>query len=774
LPLLAEATAMPSTPRLTRRRLLCGVSGLALGAGCSARPDGSTARSATATDEPSPVASERPDGDGTPTSAPIDASLAGPWPTFGRDPGNTATTDASGPTAPVDAYWTQRLGSVGVLYPAVGPAGPYVATRRGALVALDGSGAERWLRALDDEVVTAPVVTPDRVVVGTVSGTVTAFTPAGEEAWSASLPEGLFAPHASDGTVFATTAETVVVAHQSAGVVAFDLAGGDRRWETSLSGRVHRPRVVDGTVYVSTDPRDGDGAVVALSLDDGTERWRATVPRGASVAPTVTETAVYTGTHRGLVLAVDREGRERWRTSVDDWVSTTPVVAADAVWVGTLDGRLFALERDGDRRATYDRELTTPVVRDDVLYAGSGEGVVAFDAVDGAVRWRTDVDGHVSPPLRLAGDRLYVGADEGDAYALAVDDGSVQWSFTARPATTPSPVVDDRSVYVEGLSGSLHGIVVESGENLWRPGLVTGVVGTPAVLAGGVVTGLRDRRLAATAPLDYGDPPRDPVRVTPRPSPTETPIAIDLPEADRRWTTELGALPTDGVGFADGAAYVPAGGELLRVDAATGRIEWRADVGSAVGTTPAVAVAGAEPRVVVGGGDGITAFGVTEGRQRWHVETPAAVRSSPAVREGRVVVGGDDGVVRALALADGTEQWRVETGGSVLSSPAVSSDTAFVGSDDGVVRALALADGTERWRVETGGPVRSSPAVADGTVFVGSRDRHLYALSAADGSVRWRHELDNWVDGAPAVAHGAVFVTDQSGACHCLATSTGG
>ena len=759
---------MPST-RLTRRRLLGSIPLLAVGAGCNARRDGSTARTEPDDAGDSDGATDTPPGspdDSTSTSGPIDASLAGPWPTFGRDSGNTATTDTRGPAGPVDTVWTQRLGSVGTLYPAVGPAGPYLASHRGSILALDAAGDVRWRRALDDEVVSAPLAIGDRVVVGTVSGTVTTFESDGTEAWSVDLPRGLFAPHASDGTVFAAGEGVVIVTHRSEGVVALDPADGTRLWTVPLSGRIHRPRVADGTVYVSTDPQETDGAVVALSLADGTERWRATVPRGASVAPTVTPEAVYTGTHRGLVLAFDRDGTERWRTSVDDWVSTTPVVAADAVWVGTLDGRLIALERDGAIRGTYDLELTTPVVRDDVLYAGSDERVVAFDAAAGEERWRAAVDGRVRPPLRLAGDRLYVGADDGDAYALDPATGGTRWTFSDRPATVPSPVVDDRSVYVGGLGGSFHGIVIESGKDLWRPGYASEVIGSPAVLAGGVVAGLSNGQVTATAPLDYGDPIDRPIRATPRPATTETPIAIDLPEAERRWSTGLGAPPTDGVGFAEDVAYVPAGEELVSVDAATGDVRWRAETNGRVTTTPAVA-----DGVVVGGTNGVTAFETADGRRRWHADF-GPTRSSPAVRDGLVVVGGDDGVVRALSLAEGTERWRVETGGSVLSSPALATDTAVVGSDDGVVRALTLDDGSERWRAETGGPVRSSPAVADGTVFVGSRDRHLYALSTEDGTERWRYELDGWVDGSPAVAHGAVFVTDQSGACYCLATRT--
>lgn len=63
------------------------------------------------------------------------------------------------------------------------------------------------------------------------------------------------------------------------------------------------------------------------------------------------------------------------------------------------------------------------------------------------------------------------------------------------------------------------------------------------------------------------------------------------------------------------------------------------------------------------------------------------MRSSPAVVDGSVYIGGYDSVY-ALSAADGTEQWRFETESRVFSSPAVADDTVYAVSNDGNVYAL--------------------------------------------------------------------------------------
>jgi len=77
--------------------------------------------------------------------------------------------------------------------------------------------------------------------------------------------------------------------------------------------------------------------------------------------------------------------------------------------------------------------------------------------------------------------------------------------------------------------------------------------------------------------------------------------------------------------------------------------------------------------------------------------------------------------------------------GAVHSSPAVAEGVVYVGSDDGKLYAFDAAGVTgctagvctPLWTATTGSKVQSSPAVAEGVVYVGSDDGKLYAFDAA-------------------------------------------
>ena len=78
--------------------------------------------------------------------------------------------------------------------------------------------------------------------------------------------------------------------------------------------------------------------------------------------------------------------------------------------------------------------------------------------------------------------------------------------------------------------------------------------------------------------------------------------------------------------------------------------------------------------------------------------------------------------------------WSFPAENAVSSSPAVADGVVYVGSQDGNVYALDAATGAQAWSFPTGAPVTfSSPAVADGVVYVGSNDGKVYSFTLAGG-----------------------------------------
>lgn len=79
--------------------------------------------------------------------------------------------------------------------------------------------------------------------------------------------------------------------------------------------------------------------------------------------------------------------------------------------------------------------------------------------------------------------------------------------------------------------------------------------------------------------------------------------------------------------------------------------------------------------------------------------------------------------------------------GNVISSPAVVNGMIFIGSNDGSVYALKASSGSKLGSFATQSHVQSSPAVVNGKVYVSSDDNNLYALDTRTGALLWSYTV---------------------------------
>jgi outer membrane protein assembly factor BamB len=151
----------------------------------------------------------------------------------------------------------------------------------------------------------------------------------------------------------------------------------------------------------------------------------------------------------------------------------------------------------------------------------------------------------------------------------------------------------------------------------------------------------------------------------------------------------------------------------------------------------------------------------------------SAIESSPAVVNGVVYFGSDDGNVYALNASTGAKLWSYTTGSYVFSSPAVVNGVVYVGSVDGNMYALYANTGAKLWSYASGPVDYSSPAVANGVVYFSSFDNNFYALNASTGAKLWSYTNTHSSTSSPAVANGVVYVGSEDNNVYALNASTG-
>ena len=201
------------------------------------------------------------------------------------------------------------------------------------------------------------------------------------------------------------------------------------------------------------------------------------------------------------------------------------------------------------------------------------------------------------------------------------------------------------------------------------------------------------------------------------------------------------------------------------------------------------------------------------GTERWSFRTDGCVQSAPAVVDGVVYVGSDDGSLHAVDAATGQRKWiRPLYARPVRSTPMVHGDLMYV-TDDLKLYATDVQTGQGRWDFGMGMEVSTTVGIfggllcvgsgselsvleaergikhwgsssgltnlrwvvmADALAIVGNRGSHVYAVDAINRRKMWTTRVtEGPVSGPSALCDGTLYVGNRRGELHALDTSNG-
>ncbi|HQQ98028.1 MAG TPA: PQQ-binding-like beta-propeller repeat protein [Cyclobacteriaceae bacterium] len=151
-------------------------------------------------------------------------------------------------------------------------------------------------------------------------------------------------------------------------------------------------------------------------------------------------------------------------------------------------------------------------------------------------------------------------------------------------------------------------------------------------------------------------------------------------------------------------------------------------------------------------------------------------QSSPAIRNGRLFIGGGDGRLRIVDCKSGRVLGQYDAGARIRSTPLVTDAGVFFGDFNGKFYCLDI-EGKLKWKFTTVGdtitPSRfsydrkaiiSSPVIGNGSVVFGSRDGFLYALNSKSGQLKWSVDYSrSWIISSPVIYKGMVIQGTSDG-----------
>lgn len=269
----------------------------------------------------------------------------------------------------------------------------------------------------------------------------------------------------------------------------------------------------------------------------------------------------------------------RWSTDIgkgvtrNSKISSGPVGANGIVYAMDGEGVISGVGPDGGVMWSTD---TTPVIegRQDstgggisysngVIFAGTGFGeVLALDAGAGAILWRRSFAAPIHAAPTIVGNRAYVVTRGDVAYALNVEDGSMEWLQRGAIATLggieggASPAVSGSTVVLPFASGDMIAVNTSNGSAKWRTAM----------------DGIRPSSALGFVGDISGDPVIDGNNLYVSIVAGQT-LQMNLRTGAKNWALPAGA--TDAVWPVGGSVFLMTGeGQLMRVDAQSGSVIW--------------------------------------------------------------------------------------------------------------------------------------------------------------------------------------------------------
>ncbi|OPX64719.1 MAG: outer membrane biogenesis protein BamB [Methanomassiliicoccales archaeon PtaB.Bin215] len=365
-----------------------------------------------------------------------------------------------------------------------------------------------------------------------------------------------------------------------------------------------------------------------------------------------------------------------------------------------------------------------------------------------------------------------------------------RWTYMGPPTSTPS----DRDTWITergdySNTGSLLGYAPSSIDPRWTKELGNGAVDATAIYAAGHLYAVTSGTTSDGTTYD-----------------TNGKIFCLTGSGDVVWSDELGnghhvAAPM----YWNGYVYVPsADGKLYAFNAENGFQRWSYDTGTSdagIVSSPVMY----QNLIIVANEDGNVVAVDQSGAPKWSEKLATTVSKSPAVRNGLLLISGDDGTLYALAGDGSKQEWSVPLGSKVTSSPIATADQVLVsyasGSGGGV--AAVNYDGDLEWKAETESAPGSAALISEGVVSISEdgltlvdlngTDKWTTAIGSAssdsmviavdgmsyvvtseggskitavdsDGAVAWNEDLGSAeILGAPSMSNGSMYLPSSGG-----------
>lgn len=288
------------------------------------------------------------------------------------------------------------------------------------------------------------------------------------------------------------------------------------------------------------------GRSPVLPIDTGADPWIFQTGKGVfSTAVIDGDDNVYVGSGDRVFYKLDRRGNEVWSVLTGEVIDSSALLDdRGLVYFGSGDGFLYAIDRE-DGSEVWSYEADPPSLNDALINWFEGNVAIGIDGTlfvpnDNRCTYAIDRDDgdrlwcYVTrdqtwslTALNPDTNQLFMGSNFpliANAFAIAAEDGTEQWTFAASGTVAASPLVSsldpDGLVSVGSFDGFLYGLRQSDGAEQWRHGARDHIYASPAQAEDGtIIQPSADGTIYAVSPDDgtvvWAYDTREPIRSSP-------------------------------------------------------------------------------------------------------------------------------------------------------------------------------------------------------------------------------------------------------------------
>ncbi|MEZ4813473.1 MAG: PQQ-binding-like beta-propeller repeat protein [Caldisericia bacterium] len=306
-----------------------------------------------------------------------------------------------------------------------------------------------------------------------------------------------------------------------------------------------------------------------------------------------------------------------WEYKAIAQIKSSAIIVDSRVFFGSEDGKMHCLEQSSGRQlweTRVDEDIhCSPVYSSGNVYFGNDSGkFYCLDGETGEIEWTFKTDGSIHSSPVIYHQRIIFGSYDNYVYCLNLSDGALKWKFETDGEVFSSPAVFEERVYIGSDDQNMYCLDFKSGEMIWYFETNQRIDATPVYTGQEVVFG------------------------------SDSVYSLNSETGELNWEYPMGMFGVSSCAVAKSKVTVCRwDGMFYCLDLKSGQLLWSRIV-DGFANDPSIC----DSTIYISTNSGwFASLDLRDGDTIWETNLGEPIKTSPAISDGLIVVGGAFGTV---------------------------------------------------------------------------------------------------------------------------------